>query len=130
MRIPSIQILYLGLLLAFPQTISAQWETLGKTPYGAYGFGQTLFAYFLAPVGQPEVGYCSFQNFDSLYKTTDSGKTWTANFASPYSSQSYVTDIVFKDSLHGWICTWDDTASGDTSKMDGYIYSTSNGGNS
>ncbi|MEP7234271.1 MAG: T9SS type A sorting domain-containing protein [Ignavibacteriota bacterium] len=129
LRIRPIHILLLGLLLSFPRTISAQWETLGKTPY-AYGNGPALFTYFLAPVGLPEVGYCSFENLDTLYKTTDFGKTWSASFGSPYSVQSYVTDIVFKDSLHGWLCTWDDTYTGDTTKMHGKIYSTSDGGNS
>ncbi|MDP4235443.1 MAG: T9SS type A sorting domain-containing protein [Bacteroidota bacterium] len=117
-------------LLFFPQTISAQWETLGNTPY-AYGNGPALFVYFLAPMGQPNVGYCSFENLDTLYKTTDFGKTWKANFASPFSTyNNYVTDIAFKDSLHGWICTADATYSGDRSKMSGRVYSTSDGGNS
>jgi hypothetical protein len=129
MRSSSIQFFFLAVLLSFPQIISAQWETLGNTPY-AYGNGPALFVYFLAPVGLPEVGYCSFMNTDTLYKTTDFGKTWKANFASSYALANWVTDIVFKDSLLGWICTVDATGSGDTSKMDGRIYSTSDGGNS
>ncbi len=112
--------------LLLPSLSFAQWQLLGQVRDET---DDPNFVVFLDDQGSPNIGFTSFvvscaDGFcDSLYKTTDRGKTWKGLTSFSVNNQAQnIAGVVFKDSLTGWLCT--DAYTVGT----GVLYSTTDGG--
>lgn len=110
------------IVLASPLLVRAQdWTAMG-------GFTRSINCiYFLPAAGEPVSGFVGTGDFDlgqgEIYRTSDSGHTWTKTDFHPLGDES-VTDILFRDKNVGWATTL-------TSRDDrGRVYRTTDGGHS
>jgi photosystem II stability/assembly factor-like uncharacterized protein len=87
-------------VVIFPITLQAQWKRLGN-------FGATVI-YFVDLPGPPRIGFAASAGGDSgLFKTTDGGQSWKNIMLPPIlDTNTLFTDMVFKDSLTGWMSVW------------------------
>lgn len=129
MKTRIIRLIALGTLvgvLLLPSLSFAQWQLLGQVRPET---DDPNFVVFLDDQGSPNIGYTAFtvscaDGFcDSLYKTTDRGKTWKGLTSFPFNNQAQnIVSVVFKDSHTGWLCT-DESTGGP-----GNLYATLDGG--
>src|SRR5690348_1864648 len=85
-------------LAALWSSSTAQWQQLAsfKSP--------VVSIYFLHDLGKPAMGFVGLKDGE-VFRTTDGGKTWGSEFATvpPNGLPGPVNDIVFKDTLNGWV---------------------------
>ncbi|HET9135065.1 MAG TPA: choice-of-anchor D domain-containing protein [Candidatus Kapabacteria bacterium] len=85
-------------LAALWSSSMAQWQQLAsfKSP--------VVSIYFLHDLGKPAMGFVGLKD-GRVFRTTDGGKNWANEFATvpPNGLPGPVNDIVFKDTLNGWI---------------------------
>jgi photosystem II stability/assembly factor-like uncharacterized protein len=85
-------------LAALWSSSTAQWQQLAsfKSP--------VVSIYFLHDLGKPAMGFVGLKD-GSVFRTTDAGRTWANEFATvpPNGLPGPVNDIVFKDTLNGWV---------------------------
>ena len=102
-------LLIFGLNFLVPQFSQAQLKNLGSFP----GYDIPV-VYFIDLPGPPRIGFACSGTPDSsfpalgypytgLFKTTDGGSTWKPIPLLPSIGLGLIYDIVFKDSLTGWI---------------------------
>ena len=97
------------------QSACAQWEAVGTFPH------QISNVYFLNEFGHPEIGFVGMFTSDTVYpgsiyardstdlwRTSDGGRTWNPIALSPDLVSDYFScrDFTFKDSLNGWMTSW------------------------
>ncbi len=97
------------------QNACAQWEPIGQFPH------QISNVYFLSEFGHPEIGFVGMfpadtsypgslftRDSEDLWRTSDGGKSWNPIALTPNSvGQAFnCRDFTFKDSLNGWMTSW------------------------
>jgi len=117
----AFRIIALGVLLlplGKPIECSAQWQRLFLT-----GHSWISNIYFLDLPGPPRIGF--FTEVDTLFKTTDGGRSWKAIRIPdilPLIAVFQYSDFAFKDSTTGWV-----TFDGGDSALSGVFKTTDQG---
>jgi hypothetical protein len=92
---------FIAILSGYSRSIYAQWK-LSLQDHGPFAV-----IYFLDLPGAPRIGFVGTKDPapSILYKTTDGGNSWrSVQFPSLYT---IIEDIVFKDTLTGWLAAGD-----------------------
>ena len=122
--LPSFCCLLVAIFCLIPNSSArAKWNIVYTQPAG-HGFRAGFFFDELN-------GFIAGNLSDSVFKTTDGGRTWRTTAFPKYSNgktpSGIITQILMTDPLHGWITCEPDF---DTTFLPPALYHTSDGGNS
>ncbi len=116
--------IFVGLVVIVPTSASAQWKPILTSPYNGISVDEFSFIYFLNQVGHPEIGFTGGEGGTKdgndtgfLFRTSDGGEIWTQSSFTPadfwdsggkqWNSCWWFGDMIFKDSLTGWMVAID-----------------------